>query len=161
MENPSYTANKQKAIETSGNTQALQVATVMSLTTARGGSVPTLPLPGAVGPVTDPPKHNTSSDTSTNELSPTILGAIQRIVLAAIWEQIVTLAPPCTATPSDLGVLEEEAEECAPVSAPPMTGRKELPLCPAGGSPSVVCTLRAPSKGLAIRDIPYRGSPRG
>ncbi|KAL0453489.1 UNVERIFIED_CONTAM: hypothetical protein Slati_1327000 [Sesamum latifolium] len=54
MENHSNSVNKQKAIETSGNTQALQVATGTSLITARGGSVPTPPPLGTVGPVADP-----------------------------------------------------------------------------------------------------------
>ncbi|KAL0412312.1 UNVERIFIED_CONTAM: hypothetical protein Slati_3820900 [Sesamum latifolium] len=114
MENPSNTANKQKTIETSSNNQALQVATGMSLTKARGGSVPTPPPPRAIGPVTDPLRRSTSSNTSTDDLSPAMLGAIQSIVSAAIREQIVTLAPPRTSTPSDVGVPEEEAEEaCA------------------------------------------------
>ncbi|KAL0413163.1 UNVERIFIED_CONTAM: hypothetical protein Sradi_1518000 [Sesamum radiatum] len=124
MENPSNTTNRQNVIETSDNTQALQVATGTSLTAARGGPVPTPPPPGAVGPVTNPPRRSTSSDTSTDELLPAMLGAIQGIVSAAIREQIVTLAPPRTATPSDVGVPEEEAEEGTPAHAPPMAGRQ-------------------------------------
>ncbi|KAL0411188.1 UNVERIFIED_CONTAM: hypothetical protein Slati_3708500 [Sesamum latifolium] len=127
MENPTNTANKQKAIETSDHTQALQVATGTSLTTTRGGSVPTPPPPGAVGPVTYPPRRSTSSDTSTDELSPAMLGAIQRIISAAIRDQIITLAPPRTATPLDAGVPKEEAEEGTPVPAPPVAGRQGAP----------------------------------
>ncbi|KAL0416458.1 UNVERIFIED_CONTAM: hypothetical protein Slati_3477700 [Sesamum latifolium] len=56
-----------------------------------------------------------------------MLGAIQRIVSTAIWEQIITLVPPRIATPSDLGVPEEEAEEGAPVLVPPMAGRQGVP----------------------------------
>ncbi|KAL0294399.1 UNVERIFIED_CONTAM: hypothetical protein Sradi_6889500 [Sesamum radiatum] len=74
---------KQKAGETGAN-QTLQVATRMSLTPVGGGS--TLPPPRAVSLVVDPPRRSTSSDTSTDELSPTLMGAIQRIVSAAIRE---------------------------------------------------------------------------
>ncbi|KAL0402281.1 UNVERIFIED_CONTAM: hypothetical protein Slati_4258000 [Sesamum latifolium] len=56
MENPSNVANKQKAIETSGNTQALQVTAGTSLAVAGGGSAQIPPPPGAIGPVADPPR---------------------------------------------------------------------------------------------------------
>ncbi|KAL0409393.1 UNVERIFIED_CONTAM: hypothetical protein Sradi_1873700 [Sesamum radiatum] len=66
MDVPSNTANKQKTVETSGNTQALQVVTGLPSVPASGGSAPTPlapkpPLPRVVGPVVDPPWHNTSS----------------------------------------------------------------------------------------------------
>ncbi|KAL0417286.1 UNVERIFIED_CONTAM: hypothetical protein Slati_3560500 [Sesamum latifolium] len=56
MEIPSNPANKQNAVETSGNTQALQVVTGMPPTSASGGSTPAasaprIPPPGVVGPV--------------------------------------------------------------------------------------------------------------
>ncbi|KAL0413072.1 UNVERIFIED_CONTAM: hypothetical protein Sradi_1508900 [Sesamum radiatum] len=60
MEIPSNTANKQNAVETFGNTQALQVVTGMPPTSTSGGSTHTasasrIPLPGVVGPVADAP----------------------------------------------------------------------------------------------------------
>ncbi|KAL0317481.1 UNVERIFIED_CONTAM: hypothetical protein Sangu_2162400 [Sesamum angustifolium] len=103
MENPTNIADKQKILEAPSNTQALQVITGASLTPAGGGStpipVPVPPPPRAIGPVADPPKCSTSSNTSTDELSPTMLGATQRIVSAVIREQIVTLVPDYTTTP--------------------------------------------------------------
>ncbi|KAL0445018.1 UNVERIFIED_CONTAM: hypothetical protein Slati_2224500 [Sesamum latifolium] len=41
MENPNHPANKQKAIETSGNSQALQVVTGMPPAPTLAGSAPT------------------------------------------------------------------------------------------------------------------------
>ncbi|KAL0313567.1 UNVERIFIED_CONTAM: hypothetical protein Sradi_5756000 [Sesamum radiatum] len=138
MENFSNAANKQKAIEASANTQALQVATGTSLTSARRGSAPIPPPPGVVGLVADRPRHRTSLDTSMDELSPAMLGAIQRIVSEAIREQITTLVPSSIATPSDVDVPKEEAEEGAPVSAPPIAGRQGAPpLSSSRGPPSV------------------------
>ncbi|KAL0309176.1 UNVERIFIED_CONTAM: hypothetical protein Sradi_5859900 [Sesamum radiatum] len=63
----------------------------MPPTTTAGGSTPaplvqTPPPLRVVGPTADPPRRNTPSDTSTEELSPALLGAIQQIVSAAIWE---------------------------------------------------------------------------
>ncbi|KAL0420591.1 UNVERIFIED_CONTAM: hypothetical protein Slati_3082700 [Sesamum latifolium] len=82
------------------------------------------PLTRDVGPVIDPHRLSTSSDTSTEEISPALLGAIQQIVSAAIQEQVAALAPARVATPSDVDVPEEEAEEVVPVPVPP-TGRSE------------------------------------
>ncbi|KAL0454371.1 UNVERIFIED_CONTAM: hypothetical protein Slati_0776300 [Sesamum latifolium] len=72
MEIPSNPANKQNTVETSGNTQALQVVTGMPPTSASGGSTPaasasSIPPPGVVGPVADPPRRSTSSDTSPKD----------------------------------------------------------------------------------------------
>ncbi|KAL0427083.1 UNVERIFIED_CONTAM: hypothetical protein Slati_2883100 [Sesamum latifolium] len=72
MEIPSNPANKRSAVETSGNTQAL------TSTSASGGSTPAasaprIPAPGVVGPVADPPRRSTSSNTSTEELSLALL----------------------------------------------------------------------------------------
>ncbi|KAL0458554.1 UNVERIFIED_CONTAM: hypothetical protein Slati_0482600 [Sesamum latifolium] len=82
MEVPSNTANKQKTVETSDNTQALQVVTGMPPKSASGESAPvplapTPPHPRVVGPVANLPRRSTSSDTSMEELSPALLGAIQ------------------------------------------------------------------------------------
>ncbi|KAL0312116.1 UNVERIFIED_CONTAM: hypothetical protein Sradi_5610900 [Sesamum radiatum] len=59
MEIPSNPTNKQNAVETSGNTQALQVVTGMLPTSASGGSTPATSAPRihpprVVGPVADP-----------------------------------------------------------------------------------------------------------
>ncbi|KAL0415477.1 UNVERIFIED_CONTAM: hypothetical protein Slati_3379600 [Sesamum latifolium] len=40
--------------------------------------------PRIMGPTADPHRRSTSSDTSTEELSPALLGAIQRIVTTAL-----------------------------------------------------------------------------
>ncbi|KAL0388993.1 UNVERIFIED_CONTAM: hypothetical protein Scaly_0256400 [Sesamum calycinum] len=75
----------------------------------------------------DSPRRNTSSVTSTEELSPALLGAIQPIVSAAIREQMVTLAPVHVATLSDVDVPKEEAEKSAPVPAPSVAARQGPP----------------------------------
>ncbi|KAL0462461.1 UNVERIFIED_CONTAM: hypothetical protein Slati_0133700 [Sesamum latifolium] len=72
MEIPSNPTNKQNVVETSGNTQALQMVTGMPPTSASGGSTsaasaPRIPPPGVVGPVANPPRHSTSSDTSPKD----------------------------------------------------------------------------------------------
>ncbi|KAL0285783.1 UNVERIFIED_CONTAM: hypothetical protein Sangu_2764100 [Sesamum angustifolium] len=59
----------------------------------------------------NPLQRNTSSDTSMEEISPALLGAIQQIVSAAILEQVAVLAPARVATPSSVNVPEEEAKE--------------------------------------------------
>ncbi|KAL0339388.1 UNVERIFIED_CONTAM: hypothetical protein Sangu_1460900 [Sesamum angustifolium] len=66
------------------------------ITTVEGSTPTTLvqtpPPPRVVGPTIDPPRRSGSSDTSTEELSPALLGAIQQIVSAAIREQVAALA---------------------------------------------------------------------
>ncbi|KAL0431980.1 UNVERIFIED_CONTAM: hypothetical protein Sradi_0824000 [Sesamum radiatum] len=83
--------------------------------------------PSCGGSYGRPPRHSTSSDTSAEEISPALLGAIKQIVSAAIREQVPTLAPTPTATPSDVEAPEEEPEEVAPVPAPPTTRRLDIP----------------------------------
>ncbi|KAL0406212.1 UNVERIFIED_CONTAM: hypothetical protein Slati_3935100 [Sesamum latifolium] len=78
-----------------------------------------------------------------------MLGAIQRIVSAAIQEQIATLVPARTATLSDVDVLEEEAEEGAPVPAPAMAGRWGLLSPLLRRDPPLACSFRVPPEGLA------------
>ncbi|KAL0398967.1 UNVERIFIED_CONTAM: hypothetical protein Sradi_2240000 [Sesamum radiatum] len=124
MDVPSNTANKQKVVGTPDNTQTLQVVTGASLAPTSGGSAPT-PLapaptpPGAVGPVVNTPRRSMSSDTSSEDLSPALLGAIQWINPTAIREQVVALIPAHKATSSDVDALDEEAEECVLVPASP------------------------------------------
>ncbi|KAL0448636.1 UNVERIFIED_CONTAM: hypothetical protein Slati_1420000 [Sesamum latifolium] len=76
----------------------------------------------------DPPRRSTSSDTSAEEISPALLGAIQKIVSAAIRQQVAALAPMRMATPSDVEAPEEEAEEAIPVPVVPIGRRLEAPL---------------------------------
>ncbi|KAL0400432.1 UNVERIFIED_CONTAM: hypothetical protein Sradi_2386500 [Sesamum radiatum] len=132
MEIPTNPANKQNTVETSDNTQALQVVTGMPPTSASGGSAPVssalriLP-PRVVGPVDDPPRRSTFSDTSTEELSPALLGAIHQIVSAAIKEQVVVLARARVATPFDIDTPEEKAEGNIHVPVPPADRRQWAP----------------------------------
>ncbi|KAL0420377.1 UNVERIFIED_CONTAM: hypothetical protein Slati_3060600, partial [Sesamum latifolium] len=75
-------------------------------------------LPRVVGPMADPPRRSTSSNTSAEEISPALLGAIQQIVSAAVREQVAALAPVRIATPPDVEAPEEEPGEAAPAPAP-------------------------------------------
>ncbi|KAL0430432.1 UNVERIFIED_CONTAM: hypothetical protein Sradi_0669200 [Sesamum radiatum] len=100
----------------------------MPPTSASGGSTPAasaprIPPPGVVSPVDDPPRRSTSSATSTEELSPALLGAIHQIVSAAIQEQVAVLVRARLATPSDIDSPEEEAEGNIPVPMPPADRR--------------------------------------
>ncbi|KAL0417248.1 UNVERIFIED_CONTAM: hypothetical protein Slati_3556700 [Sesamum latifolium] len=133
MENPGNMTSGQKVPETSGRAQALQVVTGTPPTSTVVGSTPatlaqtTSPQPRVVGPIADPPRRSNSSDTSAEEISPALLGAIQQIVSAVIWEQVAALAPTRVATPSDVEAPEEEAEEAIRVPVPPAGGRLEAP----------------------------------
>ncbi|KAL0456596.1 UNVERIFIED_CONTAM: hypothetical protein Slati_0998800 [Sesamum latifolium] len=131
MENPTNVADKQKIPDTSGNIQALQVIIGVSpAPTVTEPPTATLtqatPLPRAVGPMADPPRHSTSSDTSAEKISPALLEAIQQIVSAAIREQVAALAPTRIATPSDVEAPEEEPGEVVPVLAPPTIRRLDV-----------------------------------
>ncbi|KAL0462333.1 UNVERIFIED_CONTAM: hypothetical protein Slati_0120900 [Sesamum latifolium] len=104
------------------------MVTGMLPTSASGGSTPAasapkIPPPGVVVPVVDPPRCSTSSDTSTEELSPALLGAIHQIVSAAIREQVAVLARARVATPSDIDAPEVEVEGNIPVPIPPADRR--------------------------------------
>ncbi|KAL0367686.1 UNVERIFIED_CONTAM: hypothetical protein Sradi_3658700 [Sesamum radiatum] len=151
MENPNNTVNKQKTTKTPSNTQDLQVTTETSLTPAGGGSAPVPPPLRAIGPVLIPPRRSICLDTSTDELSLVMLEVIQRIVSVAIWEQIATLVPARTATPFDVDVPKEEAEECIP---PPIVGRQGAPLgAPQEVPPHWLAHFECLQKGL--QDIRY------
>ncbi|KAL0416114.1 UNVERIFIED_CONTAM: hypothetical protein Slati_3443300 [Sesamum latifolium] len=125
-------AAKQKAWAAPFATQALQVMTGAPPLPVVTGSVPaalpqaSLP-PRVIGPVADPPRRRTSSDTSTEKLSPALLGAIQQIVAAALREHVSVAAPPRLAPPSEAEVLEEEGEEEAPVPVLPAGRRRDIP----------------------------------
>ncbi|KAL0329227.1 UNVERIFIED_CONTAM: hypothetical protein Sradi_4909400 [Sesamum radiatum] len=64
--------------------------------------------PKAVGTMANPPQCSTSSNTSTEEISPALLGPIRQIISTAIREQVAALAPARVATPSDVDVPKEE-----------------------------------------------------
>ncbi|KAL0462220.1 UNVERIFIED_CONTAM: hypothetical protein Slati_0109600 [Sesamum latifolium] len=83
--------------------------------------------PRVIGPIADPHRRSTSSDTSMEELTPALLGAIQRIVAAALREHVAVAAPPQLAPPPEAEVLEEEGEEEIPVPMPPAGRRHNIP----------------------------------
>ncbi|KAL0434459.1 UNVERIFIED_CONTAM: hypothetical protein Slati_2780200 [Sesamum latifolium] len=126
--------NKQKAVETSGNTQALQA------------------------PVADPPRRSTSSDTSTEELSPVLLGVIQQIVSAAIREQVAALAP-ARAAPSDIDAPQKEAEGDIPVPMPQRTGGRGSPLALQEVPPQWLVRIKCFQKGLQDVQFQIGGAP--
>ncbi|KAL0420832.1 UNVERIFIED_CONTAM: hypothetical protein Slati_3106100 [Sesamum latifolium] len=119
------------------------------------------PLPRVVGPATDPSRRSTSSDTSMEELSPGLLGAIQQIVSAGIREQVAALTPARMATPSDVDAPEEEAEEVIPVPVPPMGRRQEAPPpVPQEVPPQWLARLECLQKGLQDVQYQIRGVPK-
>ncbi|KAK4388450.1 hypothetical protein Sango_2451600 [Sesamum angolense] len=94
-----------------GNHKVQDVITGIPPTTVVGGSIPatltqTPPPPRVVGLTVNPPRCNTSSDTSIEELPLALLGAIQQIVSAIIREQVAALAPVRIATPLDKGLQD-------------------------------------------------------
>ncbi|KAL0427696.1 UNVERIFIED_CONTAM: hypothetical protein Slati_2944400 [Sesamum latifolium] len=107
------------------------------------------------------PRHSTSSDTSTEETSPALLGAIQQIVSAATREQVEALAPARIATPSDVEALDEEPEEAVPVPAPPIIRRLDIPsMVPQEVPAHWLARLECLQKGL--EDVQYQiGEPPG
>ncbi|KAL0344691.1 UNVERIFIED_CONTAM: hypothetical protein Sradi_4300400 [Sesamum radiatum] len=68
-----------------------------------------------------------SSDTSTEEISPALLGVIQQIVSTAIREYVAAIAPTRVATPSDVDA-PEEAEEGVSTPLSLAGRRQEVPL---------------------------------
>ncbi|KAL0445713.1 UNVERIFIED_CONTAM: hypothetical protein Slati_1699200 [Sesamum latifolium] len=139
-ENPNHPSDKQKAVAPS--------------------SAQAPPPPRVAGPAADPPRRSTSLDTSTEELSPALLGAIQQIVSAALREHVSKTGYPRVATPSDVEALEEEAEEEAPVPMPLAGRRREIPLPePQEVSPQWLACLEHLEKGL--QDVKYQieGAP--
>ncbi|KAL0345725.1 UNVERIFIED_CONTAM: hypothetical protein Sradi_4403800 [Sesamum radiatum] len=81
MENPNHPSNNQKAVAAPGSAQALQVVVGAPPTHVLMGTTPValaqVPPPlRVVVPTTYPPRRSMSSDTSTKELSPALLGAI-------------------------------------------------------------------------------------
>ncbi|KAL0411246.1 UNVERIFIED_CONTAM: hypothetical protein Slati_3714300 [Sesamum latifolium] len=137
MEIPSNPANKQNTIETSDNTQALQVVIGMPPTSANGGSTPTalaptLPSPRVVGP----------------------------IVSAAIQEQVAVLARARVATPSDIDAPEEEAKGDIPVPITPADRRQGAPpSAPQEVPPQWLARFKCLQKGLQDVQHQIGGTP--
>ncbi|KAL0427231.1 UNVERIFIED_CONTAM: hypothetical protein Slati_2897900 [Sesamum latifolium] len=116
--------------------------------------------PRVIGPAADPPCRSTSSDTSMEELSPTLLGAIRQIVAVALREHVPVVAPPRLTPPPEANVLEEEDEEKAPVPVPPAGRRHDIPLPgPQEVPPQWLARLEHLQKGL--QDVKYQieGAP--
>ncbi|KAL0406388.1 UNVERIFIED_CONTAM: Retrovirus-related Pol polyprotein from transposon opus [Sesamum latifolium] len=133
MENPNQATDKQKAVAAPIATQALQVMTgAPPPPVVTGSASATLPQaslpPRVIGPAADPPRRSTSSDTSIEELSPALLGAIQQIVAAALREHVPVAAPSRLTPPPEADVPVEEDEEEAPVPVPPAGKRRDIPL---------------------------------
>ncbi|KAL0448563.1 UNVERIFIED_CONTAM: hypothetical protein Slati_1412700 [Sesamum latifolium] len=133
MENPNQAADKQKAVAAPIATQALQVVTGAPpppvVTGSASAALPQASLPPRViDPAADPPRRSTSSDTSKEELSPALLGAIQQIVAVALQEHVPVAAPSRLTPPPEAHVPEEEDEEEAPVPVPPAGRRHDIPL---------------------------------
>ncbi|KAL0360883.1 UNVERIFIED_CONTAM: hypothetical protein Sradi_3772800 [Sesamum radiatum] len=108
----------------------------------------------------DPPRRSTSSDTSAEQISPALLGAIQQIVSAAIREQVAALAPGRIATPSDVEALEEEPGEAVPVPAPPTIRRSDIPSSvPQEFPTNWLARLECLQKGLQVVQHQIGGTP--
>ncbi|KAL0367440.1 UNVERIFIED_CONTAM: hypothetical protein Sradi_3634100 [Sesamum radiatum] len=120
METPNV-QGKQKVGEALITSQALQVVSGTSLAPITGSVVPTPSRP--VDPAVDPARHCTSSDISSTELSPVLLGIIQQMITTAIREQLAILGPVQATIPSKVGA----PEEVDPASAVPEPNNVEGP----------------------------------
>ncbi|KAL0405937.1 UNVERIFIED_CONTAM: hypothetical protein Slati_3907600 [Sesamum latifolium] len=162
MENPNQAADKQKAVAAPIATQALQVVTGAPpppvVTGSASAALPQASFPPRViGPAADPPRRSTSSNTSTEELSLALLGAIQQIVAAALREHVPVAAPPQLIPPLEAHVSEEK-DEAVPV--PPAGRRRDIPLPgPQEVPPLWLARLEHLQKGL--QDVKYHieGAP--
>ncbi|KAL0439125.1 UNVERIFIED_CONTAM: hypothetical protein Slati_2395500 [Sesamum latifolium] len=165
MKNPNQSVDKQKAVAAPIATQALQVVTGAPpspvVTGSASAALPQASLPPRViGPAADPPRRSTSSDTSTEELSPALLGTIQQIVAAALREHVPVAAPPRLTPPPEAHVPKEKDEEEAPVPVPPAGRRRDIPLPgPQEVPPLWLARLEHLQKGL--QDVKYQieGAP--
>ncbi|KAL0433761.1 UNVERIFIED_CONTAM: hypothetical protein Slati_2710400 [Sesamum latifolium] len=160
MKNPNQAADKQKVVAAPIATQALHVMTGAPppsvVTGSASAALPQASLPPRVmGPVADPPRRSTSSNTSTEELSPALLGAIQQIVAAALREHVPEAAPPRLTPPPEASAPEEEDEEVAPIPVPPAGRRHDIPLPgPQEVPPQWLARLEHLQKGL--QDVKYQ-----
>ncbi|KAL0431905.1 UNVERIFIED_CONTAM: hypothetical protein Sradi_0816500 [Sesamum radiatum] len=124
-------------------------------------ALPPAPLPPRVtDPVVDPPRRSTFSYTSTEELSPALLRAIQHIVAAALREHVPVAVPPRIAPPPEADAPDEEDEGEIPVPVPPAGRRRNVPLPePQEVPPQWLARLEHLQKGL--QDVKYQieGAP--
>ncbi|KAL0404556.1 UNVERIFIED_CONTAM: hypothetical protein Sradi_2096400 [Sesamum radiatum] len=165
MKNPNQTTDKQKGTAPPIGTQALQVIAGAPPLLGVTGSAPVALPPASLPPrvtdhAADPPRRSTSSDTSTEELSPVLLRAIQHIVTAVLREHVPVAAPPRLAPPPEADVPEEEDEREAPVPVPPAGRRRNIPLSePQEVPPQWLTRLEHLQKGL--QDVKYQieGAP--
>ncbi|KAL0447532.1 UNVERIFIED_CONTAM: hypothetical protein Slati_1881100 [Sesamum latifolium] len=113
---------KQKVVETPSNAQALQIAKGTSLSLASrgppssGAVVPGPPIPA--DPLTESPHYSTSS----GGLPPGLLYTIQHMVTTVVHEQITTLFPAHTVTPSNVDVPNKEDKRVPPAPVPLVAG---------------------------------------
>ncbi|KAL0394373.1 UNVERIFIED_CONTAM: hypothetical protein Slati_4403500 [Sesamum latifolium] len=165
MENPNQTTDKQKVVASPISIQALQVIAGAPPPLGRQGP-PLLPylrhlcLQKSWALQLTPPRSKHVFDTSTEELSPALLGAIQQIIAAALREHVPIAAPPRLTPPPEANVPEEEVEEEAPVPVPPIGRMREIPLPgPQEVPPQWLARLEHLQKGL--QDVKYRieGAP--
>ncbi|KAL0405118.1 UNVERIFIED_CONTAM: hypothetical protein Slati_3825700 [Sesamum latifolium] len=165
MENPNQTTDKQKGTAPPIGTQALQVITgappLPGVKGSASAALPPAPLPPRVMDlVADPSRRSTSSDTSTEELSPALLRAIQHVVAAALREHVPVAAPPRVAPPPEADAPDEEDEEEIPVPVLPAGRRRNVPLPePQEVPPQWLARLEYLQKGL--QDVKYQieGAP--
>ncbi|KAL0313319.1 UNVERIFIED_CONTAM: hypothetical protein Sradi_5731200 [Sesamum radiatum] len=165
MKNPNQATDKQKGIAPPIDSQALQVITgappLPGVTGSTPASLPPAPLPPKVtDPVADPPRRSTSLDTSTKELSPALLRAIQHVVAAALREHVPVAAPPRKGPPPAADAPDEEDKGEIPVPVPPEGRRRNIPLPePQEVSPQWLARLEHLQKGL--QDVKYQieGAP--
>ncbi|KAL0462009.1 UNVERIFIED_CONTAM: hypothetical protein Slati_0088500 [Sesamum latifolium] len=152
MENPNHPSDKQKAVATLSGTQALQVIAETPPAPVPAGSTPVTlaqaaPSPRVTDPTSDPPRWSTSSDTSTEELSPALLGAIQQIVAAAFREHVSIIAPPGSHTVRHRSPRGRSWRRRPRPSAATRQKMGEPSARTLGGPPTVARPFRALSKG--------------
>ncbi|KAL0282282.1 UNVERIFIED_CONTAM: hypothetical protein Sangu_2958600 [Sesamum angustifolium] len=100
-------------METTCNTQALQIVLGTSLVPASGEMVPGSPN----YPLIEPPRHSTSLATYLEGLPPRGFHA-QQMIITAISEQMVKLVPTPSVTPLEVDVPKEKGERISPALHP-------------------------------------------
>ncbi|KAL0293341.1 UNVERIFIED_CONTAM: hypothetical protein Sradi_6941900 [Sesamum radiatum] len=133
MKNPNQTIDEQKGTAAPIGIQALQVIAgappLPRVTGSTPAALPPAPLPPRVtDPMADPPRRSTSSNTSTEELSPALLRAIQHVVAAVLREHVPVAAPPRVTLPPEADAPDEEDEGEIPVPVPPAGRRRNVTL---------------------------------
>ncbi|KAL0356312.1 UNVERIFIED_CONTAM: hypothetical protein Sradi_4078100 [Sesamum radiatum] len=87
---------------------------------------PTALPPRVTDPMVHPPRRSTSSNTSTEERSPTLLRAIKHVVAATLREHVPVAAPPRVAPPPEADALDEEDDGEIPVPMPLADRRRNI-----------------------------------